>query len=250
MSVVSVVLASLVFSLPVRAETLESSSIEERIVLGFSVNEEAAKNMLPEGWTPLTLSKGGFTGSNLLLVFMDRKMLLEADGKPMEPSANPAAAILVYGINPDFEGVRTFITRVYETPPLVNPYDNSEAAVISRVASTNVTGVGPNTHAESWRVVLDDGGVIAFSMEYTIGAPSWILGSMSEPHSAVNPDYYRIFRFDQLVELAMNTAIGKPLNGKVSYEVSDAKLADAFDGSESLVAIMNIPVYLRQIYMP
>jgi hypothetical protein len=66
----------------------------------------------------------------------------------------------------------------------------------------------------------------------------------------VNPDFSRIYRYDQLVDLAMSQELGKPLDGSVSLSSSIPELSGIFDGSESLMAIMDIPVYTRQVFLP
>ena len=235
---------------PVAAETMTGSTVESRVLLGFKVNEEAIGNMLPEGWLPVMLPQGPVGGSNLIIALIDRHVIVDDDGKPAEPSSGPTVAFLAYGRNDSVEGVRGFVTRVYEEPPLVNPYENSVVADINRVAGYSDAGGGARTQSEIWTVKLEGGGDLSFDLDYKVGGFNWSTGGESRPYSAVNPDFFRIYRYDQLAGLAMNIAMGRELNGTASFSSTDADLAKLFDGSEELVAIVSIPTYVREIYLP
>jgi len=78
----------------------------------------------------------------------------------------------------------------------------------------------------------------------------WSTGGESRPFSSVNPDFFRIYRYDQLAGLAMNSAMGIALDGTVSFSSSDPDLGELFDGSEALVSIVAIPTYIREIWLP
>jgi hypothetical protein len=72
------------------------------------------------------------------------------------------------------------------------------------------------------------------------------------PYSAARPDFHRIYRFEQLVDVAMSRAMGKDLDGSIEIEVEGgpADFAALFDGSEALVGVMSIPVYVREVSLP
>lgn len=234
----------------VAAETVAGSTVESRVLLGFKVNDSAVGDMLPDGWVPVTLPQGPVGGANLIIALIDRHTILDADGKPSDPSSGPTVAFLVYGRNEAIEGVRGFVTRVYEEPPLVDPYGNSVAADINRVAGYTDAGDNVRTQSENWIVQPEGGGELSLDLDYTVGGFMWSTGGESRPYSAANPDFFRIYRYDQLAGLAMNVAMGRELNGTVSFSSSDPALAKLFDGSEDLVAIVSIPVYVREIYLP
>jgi len=80
------------------------------------VDDTAVDDMLPNGWVSVTLPKGPVGGSNLILALIDRHVMLDADGKPVDPSSGPAVAFLTYGRKDGVRGVCGFVTRVYEEP--------------------------------------------------------------------------------------------------------------------------------------
>ena len=234
----------------VAAETSVGSTVESRVLLGFKVNDLAVGDMLPEGWVPVTLPQGPVGGANLIVALIDRHLILDANGSPEDPSSGPNVAFLVYGRKDGVEGVRGFVTRVYEEPPLVDPYSNSVAADINRVSGYTDAGGGARTQSELWTVLPDGGGEITFDLNHKIGGFMWSTGAESRQYSAVNPDFFRIYRYDQLAGLAMNVSMGRELDGTASFASTDPDLAKLFDGSEDLVAIVSIPTYVREVSFP
>ncbi len=232
------------------AETRVGSTVESRVLLGFKVDDAAVGNMLPEGWMSVTLPKGPVGGSNLILALIDRYVILDADGKPGNPSSGPTVAFLAYARKDGVEGVRGFVTRVYEELPVVDPYGNSVTADIDRVSGYMDAGGGDRTQTEIWTILPVGGGELKLDLDYKVGGFGWSTGGESRPYSSENPDFFRIYRYDQLAGLAMNAAMGRELNGTVSFTVTDPDLATLFDGTEQLVSIISIPVFVREISLP
>lgn len=230
-----------------QAETLVGSNIDSRVILAFKVPDDRAQAQLPEGWRLLTLPQGPLAGANQLVVFIDRHLQMDAEGKPATPHASRSVAIVAYGVNPDFEGPRTFVTRVYETPPVADSYGNGVAATISRRVSLEDER-GTREHEERWTVAPEAGGRMTMSIEYKSGQPGWSTSEML-PYSAAKAGFHRIYRYDQLADLAMSAALGIPLDGEISFS-ADLPDMPAFDGSEELKAVIIVPVYVREVSLP
>ncbi len=243
--------ATAVFALaaPLAAETPVGSNIDSRVVLAFKVNDPAAQAWLPGEWKLLTLPNGPFAGANLLVSFIDRHLSLDPDGKPLAPYASRAVALLAYGVQPGADGARMFVTRVYETPPVASSYDNGLPAAIARSFSLDGPADMPRTHAESWAVLPEAGGEIHLDLRYQAGAPGWS-SAMATPYSGVNPAFHRIYRYDQLADLAMSKAAGRALNGEIGFAATVPELAPMFDGTEDLVGVLVLPVYVREVSLP
>lgn len=236
-------------SVPVTAEIAVGSNIDSRVVLAYKVNDAAAQALLPEGWKLLTLPKGPLAGANLLVAFIDRHLELDPEGKPLDPSTGRAVAILNYGTNPDVPGVRFFVSRVYETPPVANSYGNGVQAGISHNSTSTGPAEGPRQQEEMWSVRPNSGGEISVALSYQSGRATW---SKSEamPYSNVTPDFHRIYRYQQLADLAMSAPMGKALNGDLSFTSSVPELSGVFDGNEALIGVLAIPVYVREVFLP
>lgn len=230
-------------------QSLVQSTMENRVLLAFHVNEAAVQEMLPEGWMPVTLPQGPVAGSNLIASFFDRLLILDGAGNPADPASSPVLAFVTYARKEGVEGVRSFVTGVYEVPPVVDPFGNSEAAQITREAGMTY-GPDGRFRSEDWSVKPESGGEFSFSLDYKVTGYNWSPGGKSMPFSPVEPDFHQIYQYDQLAELAMNATLGRELNGDVSFTADVPALSGLFDGTESLVAIVSIPVYVREVYEP
>ncbi len=234
---------------PIAAEEKVGSTVESRVLLGLNVDEMAIGKWLPEGWQPVTLGQGPMGGSNLILALIDRHVILDADGAPESPASGPTVAFLVYGKSDGNERPRGFVVRVYEEEPLVSPYGNSVAADIGRQAHFSDPGGGARTIGEEW-IVQTGSGMLEIDLSAVVRGFRWATGGVSKPYSSLTPDFFRIYRYDQLVGVGKSSAMGIPLAGTATLSVTDPDLAAVFDGSETLEAIVASPVYLRDIYLP
>lgn len=240
---------SLAVGWPAAAETPVGSNIDSRVVVALKVDDAAAQEMLPADWTLLTLPKGPLAGSNLLMVFIDRRLLLDPEGKPRDPHHGQALALVSYGMKAGEEGARMFVTKVYETPPVVSSYGNGQAAAFTRDLALSTSTDGPRHHRESWAIEPQTGGRIDLVIDYQPGRYGWS-ASEARPHSATNPDFSRIYRYEQMVDLAQSTALGRDLNGTISLQSDVPELSGLFNGSETVTGVMVVPVYVRDIALP
>uniref|UniRef100_UPI003B52994E hypothetical protein n=1 Tax=Roseovarius indicus TaxID=540747 RepID=UPI003B52994E len=231
------------------AETVVGKNVDSRVILAFNVKEEGASAMLPEGWRAVTLPKGPMAGANMLVAFIDRHLALDPEGKPLVPHASRSLAQVAFGVSPEVEGSRMFVTRVYETLPVADSYGNGAAAAISRETALSGPAEGSRVQWEAWVVAPEAGGEIRLEMSYAAGRPSWGHDE-ARPYSAAKPDFHRIYRYDQLADLAMSTALGKALDGEISFSASVPGLDSVFDGRDVLTAVLVVPVYVREVSLP
>lgn len=241
------ILFTLGFIIPsiANAEIPVGSTVESRMLLAFKVNDQAAQALLPEDWRLLTLPKGPLAGANLLVVFIDKHLSRGPDGKPLDPYSSRTVAIVNYGVKAGVKGARMFVTQVYETPPVVNPYENSITATISRSASVD----DAKNHKETWSIKPETGGEINFSLSYQSGKPGW-KADVATPYSNKKPDFHRIYKYEQVADLLMSKALGKELTGEISFQSSVPEMAGMFDKNEQLIGVLAIPVYVRDVFLP
>lgn len=234
--------------LPTRAETFLGSNIDSRVMLAFKVSDDAAQAWLPEGWTLKTVAEeGALAGSNMLVIFVDRQVNLDPEGKPAEHDIYRGVAL----VSPASRGEETrfFVTRIYVTDDAVNPYKNSIHAAVSRTAALKAAGNDAASGREEWLVDDGVGGKIAFRMTYQGATPSW---SEREalPYSNIEPDFHRIYRYQQITDLLRSAPAGVDRLGDYAFTTSIEELAPMFDGSEELIAVINIPWYSRRTFLP
>lgn len=239
-------LALLPFS--TRAETPMGSVIESRLLIGLKTNGDAVNAMMPEGWVSIPYPKGPFTGANAILALLDAHLVLGPDGAPAAPATRTTAAILGLGKQADGKSVRQFVLKVYTDNPEANPYGNTVAASVQRtrlLAGDSQTG---RIHSEDWTVTAEDG-TLSVSLNYPMGTAGWSLGK-SAAFSASDPDFAVSQSYQQLAHLVMSKSVGKPLAGEMSHANTLAGLSGLLDGNEDVQAIVNIPIYIREIFLP
>ena len=107
---------------------------------------------------------------------------------------------------------------------------------------------GGRDSSDQWAIVAE-GGEINLMLTYTTGKRSWSPGE-STPYSAANPDFYRIYRYRQLVDLVMSEALGKPMTATFMLFSTIPELSGILGGSEKVVAVLDVPVYVREVFLP
>jgi len=245
---VAVFVVATLSPVPTWAETFVGSNVDSRVTLAFKVSDAAAQAWLPEGWTLKPMAEeGALAGSNLLVIFIDRHVNLGPEGKPAEQNTFRALAL----VSPARRGeeTRLFVTRVYITDDAVNPYKNSIRTAISRKAALEGAGNDAAKGREDWLVDDGAGGAIAFRMAYRGAPPRWSERE-AMPYSSVEPDFHRIYRYQQVADLVHSGPAGVDRLDEYAFTTSIEELAPMFDGSEELVAIINIPWYSRRTFLP
>lgn len=244
-----VVSISMLASQPVRAETFVGSNVDSRIVVALKVNDDAVQAMLPDDWSMIPFPDGPLGGANALLILIDRHIARDAEGKPLDPSTYRGVALVGLGKQDGSDTVRVYVLRIYATPEDYDPYGNAVRSEISRTAGIDSTGNDGAKVTEAWSVKPEGGGELMVNFSYVAGTPSW--GSDEAfPYSNVNPDFHRIYRYDQLADLAMSEALGKTLEGEISVQSSISELNEMIDGSERVVGVVYVPMYVRELYLP
>lgn len=231
------------------AETPAGSNVDSRVVVGLRAPADGVQGFLPDGWTSVAFPAGPFQGANLLLVFIDSLVQRDAEGKPLSPASRRALALVSLGKEADGADVRLFVLRIYTTTPEADPYGVNAAADISRRTAVEGPANGGRQRIDAWQVGPAAGGTLGFELSYTTGGRNWSPGE-AFPHSARNPDFSRIYRFQQLADLVVSVPMGKPASGAFSLSSSVDELAAILDGSEEILAVIDVPVYVREISLP
>ena len=141
------------------------------------------------------------------------------------------------------------MTRIYATPPGYDPYRNAINARIGRIATHEVADNAAPVRTEEWTVTPEGGVEMAFALSYKSGVPSWSAGQ-ARPYSNIDPAFHRIYRYDQLVDLVMSVPAGKALVGETKFASTIPEIAPMFDGNETLIGIISVPAYVRQVFLP
>ncbi len=231
-----------------RAETFVGSNVDSRVLVGLKASPGGVQALLPEGWASVPFPGGPLAGANVLFVFIDGRLEMDPDGKPLDPPSRRAVALVGLGKQTDGEKVALFVLRAYTTAPERDPYGVNVAAEIGRSQEFGGPAAGARSVKDEWRVAAD-GGELKLELAYSSGARSFAPGE-ANPHSAADPGFSRIYRYEQMVDLVMSSAVGKPMAGEYELESTIAGLAGILDGSEETVAVIDVPVYVRKVFLP
>ncbi|WP_319408829.1 hypothetical protein [uncultured Desulfosarcina sp.] len=97
------------------AETFIDTTHDSRVIVAFKVAEKSAQEWLPDGWSVAPFGKGPLAGSNLLVVFHDRHLILDPDGKPSAVPHYRDVALATLSSQATSGETRLYATRVYIT---------------------------------------------------------------------------------------------------------------------------------------
>lgn len=231
-----------------RAETFTGTNVDSRVIVGLNTDTAAVQALLPEGWASVPFPGGPLAGANLLVSFVDGILMVDAEDKPLSPASRRAVILLGLGKQDGGDAVRIFVMRIYTSEPENDPYGVNAGAEITRVTSLTGPADGGRHSTDRWRMI-GAGGTLDMSLDYTTGKRSWSAGEALS-FSAATPDFHRIYRYDSITDLVMSRAIGKPLTGTFSMTSSVPELTGIFNGREETVAILDIPVRVRKIFLP
>jgi hypothetical protein len=230
------------------AEThTENVVAEQRTYVFLQVAANAAQAFLPQGWTLNPAAMGPTKDANLVLVWIDRKLALTPDGKPLQSGTNRLLVLLLPVRNPQGDAVN-MVVGGYSMDPAGAPgaYKAYSAGpvTVDRVEKSN------GTVDETWAARGADGSGATLHVAFTRGLP--VASSFDlRIFSAAEPAFYRIYRGDQVVDVvrSVNTGVNRVQTVELKATGS-GKLATALNGSEKIIAINTMPFYRRNTFLP
>ena len=242
-------LGSLAFTTLAQAETLVESSIFFRIYVNFRVDDKALQAWLPDPWKAISLPKGPFKGSNLWVIFDDRFIVQDSEGKPVFGGCYRPAILVAFAKHPQTGEVAVFVIRVYSPDGGPGPYKNSVRATVHREATLQGANMEPGAGSEVWKVQDSAGGILEFRMEYQRAVPKRMKKDL-KVRSSVEPDFFRIYRDDRTSDVVKSIPAGIDRVNNYKFRVTISELRKMFDGSEQLVGISVNPCFVRQVFLP
>lgn len=247
----------LVFALAVGAprafaEThTENVVAEQRTYVFLQVAASAAQAFLPQGWTLNPAAAGPTKDANLVLVWIDRKLALTPDGKPLQSGTNRLLVLLAPVKSPQGDAVN-MVVGGYSMDPAGAPgaykVYGAGPVTVDRVEKSN--GKLESTVEETWAARGPDGTGANLHVVFTRGVP--VASSFDlRIFSAADPAFYRMYRGDQVVDVVRSVNTGVNRVQTVELKVSGSgRLANAINGSEKIIAINSMPLYRRNTFLP
>ncbi len=236
-----------------RAETQTENIVAEmRTYLYLQVASDAAQSFLPNGWTLSPVTTGAAKDANFVVLFIDRKLALTPDGKPLQAGTNRLLVLIVPSKNVKTGEVANMIVGGYSADPAGSPgaYKVYGPGTVS-VDRTEHGGdkLGSNVE-ETWVAKGQDGNELDLRIAFVRGVPALSTFDLHN-FSAADPAFYRIYRGEQVVDVLRSVNTG--VNRVQTFELKASgkgKLAKAINGSEKIIAINALPFYRRLTFLP
>jgi hypothetical protein len=248
---VTLSLGGLLLPPPVEAETLVESSVETRTMLAFRVGQNALQRWMSEPLLITSMPGGPFKDANLFVVFMDKLVKFDAQGSAISGGNDRAVIFAAVAKRPETEKPNLYVIRIFtaDARTLPGAYKNSVLASVRREQTVKMVDLEPGTDEQQWDIRDSAGGMIEFRLRSQRGLPT--PGKVEQNiYSAVEPDFFRIYRIDQGMDVVRSLSAGIDRVQSYEFRVTAAELRELFDGSEQLVSIATVPWYLRQIFLP
>ena len=234
------------------AENLVGSNVDYRLIVALRVKQAAVQSWIPNPWQVTPVAKGPLKDANLYVVFVDRLLNQDAEGKTNLGGTFRVVAIVAPAKHSQTEQLAPFVLRVF-TPhkdiSLYNAYKNTIRADISCERTLKSTNLEPGIGTELWEVKDDSGGVMTLRMNYQRSIPSRANREL-KPRSAIEPDFFRIYRFDQGSDLIKSVSMGLNRAQNFEFKVTLSDFRKMFDGSEEVIGIVSVPWYVRKLFLP
>lgn len=129
------------------------------------------------------------------------------------------------------------------------PYKNSVPVTVQMEQTLKGSGLEPASGSEVWEVRDAGGGTIELRLQYQRGVTARVKAE-SKPRSAVDANFFRIYRVDQGLDVVRSVPTGVNRVQQYSLRVTIPELRKIVDGSEQLVSVSLLPWYVRQVSLP
>ena len=247
-----IVACALHISPPARAETqTENVVAEQRTYVFLQVAANAAQAFLPQGWTPNPAAMGPTKDANLVLVWIDRKLALTPDGRPLQSGTNRLLVLLVPARNSQTGEAANMVVSGYSMDPQGAPgaYKAYGAGTVTVDRAEKSQGPG-STVEETWTARGPDGNTVNLRVAFTRGVPAMSSFDL-KIYSAAEPSFYRIYRGEQVADIVRSVNTGVDRVQAIELKVTGSgKLATAVNGSEKIIAVNTMPFYRRLTFLP
>jgi hypothetical protein len=231
------------------ADKLVGTYGEVRTILAFKVPDTTLQKMLPDGWQVSPMNAGPSKDANVTVSFIDWLTVQNPDGTPGDTVLLAALAIPAKKKGTDAT-VPMVATGFASKPDYVpGPYGAFALASATVDRHVHTDPAGTSNVEESWEFKADGGDVIQLQLQYVRGVAT---RSKVEalPHSAIKPDFYRIYQIEQAADVVRSISTGTDRAQKYLFKATGGKLSQIFDGSEQLISITSLPWYSRQVFLP
>jgi hypothetical protein len=187
--------------------------------------------------------------ANLLVNFIDWLTVQNPDGKPGEIARLVALAVPARK-NGTEASMPMVVAGLVSAPSLApGPYGTFALAKVTVDRHIHTDAAGASMGEEAWEFKGDKGESVEHQLKYARGVAT--RGKTeAKVHSAIKPDYYRIYRSESANDVVKSAVTGVDRTQSFVFKASGGLMSQIFDGSEQLVSITSLPWYFRQVTLP
>ena len=237
-----------IYSSTATAQDYVEWSTEVRTSLGFRVSEAAILPLLPSGWsvTPIADAPGKV---NISVTFMDRHLVLDAQGEQVRTGASRYMVISVQTRNAASGQSGTMIINGI-SPEGAGAYEVYQTAVTARTErASSGQGEESGSTVETWELVAQSGDSVLLNLRYRAALPVRRQSSIVI-RSGHKPDFTRTYVIDQASDVLGIPSSPDSRIESVSFTAAGPLFSAIFDGTEVLTGVTSTPWYNREIYIP
>ncbi len=233
------------------AETLVQSTVETRLIVGLRVGQAELQKLVPAPLQLMPLPGGPLKEANFFIVFIDAFLIQDPQGKP-DKGGIARKTVFAVPVKPTQTGEMAFLITggfTADSQDVPGPYKNYVRATIRREQTHKEANLEAAVVEDFWEVRDARGGAIELRVQYQSALPSRAKAEQ-KIYSAVEPSFSRIYRIETATDLLKSIPAG--INRVQNYQlrVTVPELSKLVDGTEQLVGISSIPLYVRQIFLP
>jgi hypothetical protein len=231
---------------PACADHLSETNWEQRTVLYLKVPDAALRTFLPPGWHAIPFDAGAGKGANVTLNLSEQLIAVDAAGQPIVGARGRGITFSARVENTESgkpEAMVLFgMTNGSDVP---GPYGTHQFATIAHESSKSDAAAGHSIH-ERWR---GSSATADLETEVTFVPERAVLSSVNQrTRSSVAPAFSREYRVNSVIEAAL---VSTTAPSSVSVKVhARGKPAVLFDKPGQVVAVVSIPIYRREIWLP
>src|SRR5262245_5044534 len=228
-----------------------------RTLIAVEANAAALQRRLPADWelAPYAgddLRGTSLGGANMLLPIHEVYALRNQNGPPAGLSQVSYVAFISQARNQATGALGHFHWFLYTEDPAGVPgkYRDGKLARITRSQTFTKEQRGETEVRESFTAVANDGEV-KFSLVYRQGGMvTWMTAERPNLplYAAKDPGIVRWYQEDQVINIVRSEPLKINAVSEISLKVQ-GELADVFDGSERVVAVVIQRPYMRQVFV-
>jgi len=243
--------ADLLLTQPCWAENLVQSVVETRLVVMMGVEQVELQKFVPDPWQVIQMGAGPFKGANLVIVFSDWILVQDVQGKPDKGGIARKVMFTVPAKHKQSGEIASVIIHAFtaDIQDVPGPYKNSVQAAIRREQTLKATNMEAGVGEDFWEVKDNRGGSIELRVQYQGAVPSRAKSEL-KLYSAKEPNFFRIYRIDTATDMVKSVPTGVDRLKNFQFRMAVPELSKMFDGTEQLVGVSVVPLFVRQIFLP